>query len=151
MPRSYGPETPLLPPNNEIPTVLMRSRNMVIWCWTSSPAFVRMKLSKGICHWCHGTGTCQHDVRKGVSKTNKDVLPTAVVPLEIQTVLPKVGRDRAVRLQVDIVRIPRSRIATEAQSQREVLVVRHVVAYLSKQRRSGLEARVSRQSGHSDG
>jgi len=78
-------------------------------------------------------------IRKNeIVKRDKDVLPTAVIPLEIQTVLPKVCRDRAVRLQVDIVRIPRSRIATEAQSQSEVLVVGHVVAYLSKQRRPGL-------------
>lgn len=42
---------------------------------------------------------------KGIASrgTDKDVLPTAVIAFEIQSVLPKVGRDRSVRLQVDIV------------------------------------------------
>jgi hypothetical protein len=46
--------------------------------------------------------------------TNKNVLPTAIIPFEIQAVLPKVGRDGSVRLQVHVVRIPRPRIAAEA-------------------------------------
>ena len=70
-----------------------------------------MKLSKGICH-----GRYQH--RRAIDTTrrltHKDVLPAAIIPFEIQAVLPKVGRDGAIRLQVHVVRVPRPRIAAEA-------------------------------------
>ena len=96
----------------EMPTVRMRWRNMVIWCWTNSPVFVKMKLSKGICHGRISIHKRAIDTTGRL--TNKDVLPTAIIPFEIQAVLPKVGSDRAVRLQVYVVRIPRPRIAAEA-------------------------------------
>lgn len=46
--------------------------------------------------------------------TYKDVFPASIIPFEIQAVLPKVGRNGAVRLQVHVVGISRPRISAEA-------------------------------------
>ena len=63
----------------------------------------------------------------------EDVLPPAVVPPEVQPVLPKVGRDRPVRLDVHVVRVARAWMPCGAHAQCEELVQRYVVCELSEE------------------
>ena len=74
-------------------------------------------------------GVCQNKIAKGnLSReratsasrereracTHENVLPATIIPFEIQAVLPEVGRDRPVCLQVDIVRVTRAGVPAEA-------------------------------------
>lgn len=54
--------------------------------------------------------------------------------------LPQVCRHRSVCLKIHEIRVPQAGIATEAQTQRKELVIRHVVAELSEQRRARLRS-----------
>jgi len=54
-------------------------------------------------------------------------------------VLPQIRRHRPVRLKIHEIRVPQTVITTEAQTQRKELVISHIVAKLSEQRRARLQ------------
>lgn len=112
---------------------MLRIRSLIIVICASdiSPELVRIKLEKGSC-WTRTVSAEPAFLTysaKGMDccDTYEYILPSPIVPLEVEPVLPEVGGDGTFSLKVHKVGVAGARVPAQANTQREVLVLRHVV------------------------
>ncbi len=71
--------------------------------------------------------------------THEDVLPTAIISPEEQSVLPEVCRNRTICLEVDKVGVARPGVSQSADAKSNVFMIRNVFCYFAKECSSRLE------------